>query len=411
MEKKKGFSLFKALIVIICIVAIRAAVAANVFFAKNKVPKFGDNYIFIVHEPNPMPDYVDTGSALMAKSADNISITTGDIVLSYPADAPDTLSLRSINAIVNAEDGSEMYFTRDSLHEDNSESIAKDKIAAVCTGYPESPELGALVTFAMSMKGIIAMLLVPCVLLVIMLIVKFAAGKDIDESEFDFYEYDEDPSAEKKTATGPLFDPNADTHFSDDLERKKQSIADNFSQKKVNPESPYQKEKERTMQFKAQQLDPNNTGTIGQYAPPVQTNSAEADFAARNMASQSSTAPTADALREEMLRKTSEAERTGTFTIKTTNAIAPQSTGEYASDITGVISKAQVEQMSREETPARAAAPQPAKPAPAPAPKKSSTPDISDILKKTDTEKKRSASSAMSVDDLIAMIENEKNKL
>lgn len=411
MEKKKGFSLFKALIVIICIVAILAAVAANVFFAKNKVPKFGDNYIFIVHEPNPMPDYVDTGSALMAKSADNISITTGDIVLCYPADAPDTLSLRSINAIVNAEDGSEMYFTRDSLHEDNSESIAKDKIAAVCTGYPESPELGALVTFAMSMKGIIAMLLVPCVLLVIMLIVKFAAGKDIDESEFDFYEYDEDPSAEKKTATGPLFDPNADTHFSDDLERKKQSIADNFSQKKVNPESPYQKEKERTMQFKAQQLDPNNTGTIGQYAPPVQTNSAEADFAARNMASQSSTAPTADALREEMLRKTSEAERTGTFTIKTTNAIAPQSTGEYASDITGVISKAQVEQMSREEAPARAAAPQPAKPAPAPAPKKSSTPDISDILKKTDTEKKRSASSAMSVDDLIAMIENEKNKL
>ena len=411
MEKKKGFSLFKALIVIICIVAILAAVAANVFFAKNKVPKFGDNYIFIVHEPNPMPDYVDTGSALMAKSADNISITTGDIVLCYPADAPDTLSLRSINAIVNAEDGSEMYFTRDSLHEDNSESIAKDKIAAVCTGYPESPELGALVTFAMSMKGIIAMLLVPCVLLVIMLIVKFAAGKDIDESEFDFYEYDEDPSAEKKTATGPLFDPNADTHFSDDLERKKQSIAENFSQKKVNPESPYQKEKERTMQFKAQQLDPNNTGTIGQYAPPVQTNSAEADFAARNMASQSSTAPTADALREEMLRKTSEAERTGTFTIKTTNAIAPQSTGEYASDITGVISKAQVEQMSREETPARAAAPQPAKPAPAPAPKKSSTPDISDILKKTDTEKKRSASSAMSVDDLIAMIENEKNKL
>ncbi|MBQ1464483.1 MAG: hypothetical protein IIZ18_06690 [Ruminococcus sp.] len=414
MEKKKGFSLFKALIVIICIVAILAAVAANVFFAKNKIPKFGDNYIFIVHEPNPMPDYVDTGSALMAKSADNISITTGDIVLCYPADAPDTLSLRSINAIVTAEDGSEMYFTRDSLHEDNSESIAKDKIKAVCTGYPESPELGALVTFAMSMKGIIAMLLVPCVLLVIMLIVKFAAGKDADDNEFDFYEYEEDPSAEKKTATGPLFDPNADTHFSDDLERKKQSIADNFSQKKVNPESPYQKEKERTMQFKAQQLDPNNTGTIGQYAPPVQTNSAEADFAARNMASQSSTAPTADALREEMLRKTSEAERTGTFTIKTTNAIAPQSTGEFASDITGVISKAQVEQMSREEAPARTAAPAPqpaAKPEPAPAPRKSSTPDISDILKKTDTEKKRSASSAMSVDDLIAMIENEKNKL
>ena len=99
------------------------------------IGKFGDNYIYIVHEPNPMPDYVNTGSALMAKAADNITITTGDIVLCYPADAPDTLSLRSINAIVSAEDGTDMYFTRDSLHEDNSESIAKDKITAVCTGY------------------------------------------------------------------------------------------------------------------------------------------------------------------------------------------------------------------------------------------------------------------------------------
>ena len=153
-------------------------------------------------------------------------------------------------------------------------------------------------------------------LLVIFLIAKIASNKgDDDDDEFGFYEYDEkekeraDFESRKnihdKTAN-PLFEPSQEIQPSNELERKKMSIAENFSQKKVNPDSPYQKEKERTMQFKAQR-------------------SAESTFAARNLGGSSSTAPTADALREEMLRKTAEAERTGTFNIKTTST--PQQAG------------------------------------------------------------------------------------
>ena len=88
------------------------------------------------------------------------------------------------------------------------------------------------------------------------------------------------------------------------------SIAENFSQKEVNHDSPYQKEKERTMQFKAQKGSLTNTRSF-----PTGS-SAESSFAARNLGAQSSTAPTADALREEMLRKTAEAERTGSVSVK-----------------------------------------------------------------------------------------------
>ena len=60
-------------------------------------------------------------------------------------------------------------------------------------------------------------------------------------------------------------------------------------------------------------------------------------------------------------------------------------------------------------TPLRSqSAPSTAAPKPA---KKSSTPDISDIISKSEQEEKKKSPSSMSVDDLIKMIEAEKNKL
>ena len=133
--------------------------------------------------------------------------------------------------------------------------------------------------------------------------------------------------------------------------------------------------------------------------------SAESTFAARNIGSSSSTAPTADTLREEMLRKTAEAERTGTFNIKAVKAAAA---AEPVADNTGILSKSQLAEMSRNDvpktTPLRSQSAQFAA-----KPKKSSSPDISDIISKTESKKR--AVSDMSVDDLLQLIEDEKKKL
>ena len=109
-----------------------------------------------------------------------------------------------------------------------------------------------------------------------------------------------------------------------------------------------------------------------------------------------------------MLRKTAEAERTGTFSIK--NASTDTSAASSVPDNTGVLSKAQLAEMSRNDVPRTT--PLRSQSANAYAPKKSDSPDITDILRKTDSEStKKKPVSDMSVDDLLKIIENEKKKL
>ena len=398
MEKNKGFSILKGFLVIVCILLIIVAAGVNVAFSNGKIPHILGRYIYVVDKKDNMGNYVSEGSALLAKDAKNQSITNGQVVLCYPADKPDELRVREI---INADSVNDKYGTKDATHidkagPDNDGTISKDKIVAVCSGYPESKDLGAFIRFTTSIKGILALLILPCVILVILLIVKIASsGSDSDEDDnFDFYEYDEEAKkisqrhSHVKNGT-PLFEASQEIQPSDELERKKMSIAENFSQKQVNHDSPYQKEKERTMQFRSQR-------------------SAESAFAARNVGGSSSTAPTADALREEMLRKTAEAERTGTFSIK--NASTDTSAASSVPDNTGVLSKAQLAEMSRNDVPRTT--PLRSQSANAYAPKKSDSPDITDILRKTDSEStKKKPVSDMSVDDLLKIIENEKKKL
>ncbi len=412
MEKEKRFSILKFVIIALSIILIVLSIIINIAFSGGKTPKLFGRYIYVVKETDNMGDSVTEGAALLAADAKNETISKGDIVLCYPADSPDTLKVLSIFDIVSAEDGTQKYVTADATKVGSEESITKDKILAKCTGYNQSLGIGSFIRFASGIKGIFALLVLPCVLLVIFFIAKIASSKGEDDEDFGFYEYDE---KEKERAVSesrknlheknanPLFEPSQEIQPSNELERKKMSIAENFSQKKVNPDSPYQKEKERTMQFKAQR-------------------SAESTFAAKNVGGSSSTAPTADALREEMLRKTAEAERErpGSFSVQAattastvnTNTAQRPAVSEPITDNTGILSKSQLAEMSRNDvpktTPLRS---QSAPSTAAPKPKKSSTPDISDIIDKSERNERKKSPSNMSVDDLIKMIEEEKKKL
>lgn len=408
MEKKKRFSILKLLIVIVCLSLLIVSLAANILFSRNNVPALFGRHIYVVNGANPMEGDITTGAALMAKDAEGITVLTGDIILCYPADAPDKIALRSINSITENDDGSQNYYTRDNLHEDTAGAIPKDKIVAVCTGNPESFALGQFISFALSVKGILALLVLPSVILVIFIIatiVRSRSEADFDE-DFGFYEYEEEPAAEPASqphptnSDKPLFKPNPDVLPNPELERKKMSIAENFSHKEVNPDSPYQKEKERTMQFKAQRASSlSNTMSF------TATSTAESSFAARNQNAQSGAAPTADALREEMLRKKINPERTASFSAP--RKVQPESS---IPDNTGILSKIQVEELSKTEaSPAEIS-----KPTSRPVnvqPKKSSSPDISDILGSTAGVRRKKDPSEMSVDDLLKMIEDEKKKL
>lgn len=404
MQKKKRFSVLKLLVVIICITSVIISLAANILFSKNNVPSIFGRVIYVVGENNAMEGDITTGAALIAKEAADISVIAGDIVVCYPADSPENLCLRSINYVVDAEDGTQRYFTRDTFHEDQTDSITKDKIVAVCTGYPESYELGQFISFAISVNGILILLVAASVILLIIIIASIVGShseKD-EEEETSIYDYD-DSKKKKRKKEAPLYDTNTSQIANPELERKKMSIADNFSQKQVNPDSPYQKEreKERTMQFKAQRgnVQPENNENTAVFRKP-------------------DTTTTSDTLREEMLRKTADAEKTGVYSIK--GGVPQENT---VSDNTGILSKSEVEQLSRRETSVsevqsitevqKSVQPKPVQSRPAPSKPVSAggSPDISDIIRKTESERRKKNPSDMSVDDLLNMIENEKKKL
>lgn len=412
MENKKGFSILKAVISVIAILLIIISLTLNIAFSGGKIPHLFGRYIYVVSN-SELGDNVTDGAALIAKESSGIEVAKGDIVLCYMPDAPNTLKLRSVYDIVDGENGQKVYYMATAMGPDMENSISKDSITAVCTGYQESLELGRYISFSTNIKGILLQLILPCVILVIFLIAKIASSKDDEEEEqpYDFYEYEEEESDDNDSQpisharqNAPLFEPSQEIQPSNEFERKKMSIAENFSQKQVDPNSSYQKEKERTMQFKAQRSTGPESPSANYRAR--HQSSAESSFAARNMGGQSSTAPTADALREEMLRKTAEAERTGSFSTK---LYGNQTHNEPVSDNTGILSKAQLAEMSRNDVPKTT----PLKsPAASSAPrKKSSSPDIEDIIKKTETNAKKKSASDMSVDDLLKMIEDEKNRL
>ncbi|MBR3902001.1 MAG: hypothetical protein IKJ60_10735 [Ruminococcus sp.] len=390
MKKKKRFSALKLLIVILCITSVIVSAGINILFAGDKTPKLFDRYIYVVGEDNPMEGEITTGAALISMDAKKHGVVaTGDIILCYPADNPSTLSLRSVSFISEGDEGTS-YYTMDSFHEDTTGAITFDKIVAICTGYNESLELGRFITFARQLKGIIALLGVPALLLIIILFTSILGSRSDEdiEDEFGFYEYDEEENnspARKKT--DPLYEPNSDTPTSAAFERRKMSIADNFKQKEVNPDSPYQKEKERTVQFKAQK-----GGSLSNTASFSGSGTAESSFAQRNPGTVSSPAPTAETLREEMLRKTSATERTATYS-------KPEST---VSDNTGILTRDQVAEL-------RGGAPSKPAEVKAAAPKRSSSPDISDILGNAPLKPSKKPSD-MSVDDLLKIIEEEKKK-
>ena len=405
MKKKKRFSPLKFLLILVCIFLLIASAAINVLFTMYKVPKIGNRYIYIVEDNNPLGVDVTDGAALLTMDATDINLAAGDIVICYPADNPAELCLRSINYKAPKEDGEIRYYTRDAYHEDDLDSISKDKIVAVATGYNESVFLGKFITFTKSVRGIILEFILPLLLLIIMLCAKIAAARNRKEEEA-FYDFEGDNStgaAEAKNAAAPLFDNTESIQMNDEFERKKQSIAENFSQKKVNPDSPYQKEKERTMQFKALRAS-GNTGNI------AAQNASSAAPAAPAPVSDNVSEPVSDEVKEAALRKTAEAENTGVYTFK-------QKSDDMITETETTVTPGLVEKTSVSELAAKAAAAPkaPAVPASQAAPAapaaKETTPDISDIIKKSETNRKKKDTSAMSVDDLLKIIENEKKKL
>lgn len=305
--KKKSKSILAVVLAILLILVVAVSLTTNILFSRKDTPKIFGHYIYLMEY-----DTMEAGAAAVAtgttdlnaagtvdseSAAASIHKHTAVIATAYQESDPiaknnavlcvlapddtstdidsDRVAVRRIYNIEQDETGVLKYYPTTMKTNDvgTEPPITVDSILGKCAY--ESGELYSYVTFATGVPGILTLLVLPSVILVIMLIVAIARANGKHDDEYTFEEnydevysedsYDDDDSAyddEELGGRSPLFRPTENTAQSRSFEQKRSSIAENFERKQVNPNSPYQKA--RTMQFKAQHDVPIYTNPADQ---------------------------------------------------------------------------------------------------------------------------------------------------
>lgn len=305
--KKKSKSILAVVLAILLILVVAVSLTTNILFSRKDTPKIFGHYIYLMEY-----DTMEAGAAAVAtgttdlnaagtvdseSAAASIHKHTAVIATAYQESDPiaknnavlcvlapddtstdidsDRVAVRRIYNIEQDETGVLKYYPTTMKTNDvgTEPPITVDSILGKCAY--ESGELYSYVTFATGVPGILTLLVLPSVILVIMLIVAIARANGKHDDEYTFEEnydevysedsYDDDDSAyddEELGGRSPLFRPSENTAQSRSFEQKRSSIAENFERKQVNPNSPYQKA--RTMQFKAQHDVPIYTNPTDQ---------------------------------------------------------------------------------------------------------------------------------------------------
>ena len=305
--KKKSKSILAVVLAILLILVVAVSLTTNILFSRKDTPKIFGHYIYLMEY-----DTMEAGAAAVATgttdlnaagtvvsecAAASIHMHTAVIATAYQESDPiaknnavlcvlapddtstdidsDRVAVRRIYNIEQDETGVLKYYPTTMKTNDvgTEPPITVDSILGKCAY--ESGELYSYVTFATGVPGILTLLVLPSVILVIMLIVAIARANGKHDDEYTFEEnydevysedsYDDDDSAyddEELGGRSPLFRPSENTAQSRSFEQKRSSIAENFERKQVNPNSPYQKA--RTMQFKAQHDVPIYTNPADQ---------------------------------------------------------------------------------------------------------------------------------------------------
>lgn len=305
--KKRSKSILAVVLAILLILVVAVSLTTNILFSRKDTPKIFGHYIYLMEY-----DTMEAGAAAVAtgttdlnaagtvdseSAAASIHKHTAVIATAYQESDPiaknnavlcvlapddtstdidsDRVAVRRIYNIEQDETGVLKYYPTTMKTNDvgTEPPITVDSILGKCAY--ESGELYSYVTFATGVPGILTLLVLPSVILVIMLIVAIARANGKHDDEYTFEEnydevysedsYDDDDSAyddEELGGRSPLFRPSENTAQSRSFEQKRSSIAENFERKQVNPNSPYQKA--RTMQFKAQHDVPIYTNPADQ---------------------------------------------------------------------------------------------------------------------------------------------------
>ena len=422
MKKKKSLSILGIVAAVLLLIVVLITLTLNVLFSQHDTPKIFGNYVYLMEsdsmEVKPSTDgstTIDTSASIHAKTA----------VICKAYDGSEPLSKNNAILCVLAPEDTSSDKDKEGMAIRRILNIASDEETGIMKYYPTTMQVDTI--------GIIVLLALPCVLLIALLIVALvrrSANKREDDAyafeesydelpgEEDYNYDDEDyededfvndvPQTTYQTRSGNTGTYNTGSYNMDSsypsygntavqnaqtssFETKKSSISQNFERKAVNPNSAFQKAK--TMQFQAQKnvpipeqpyesvapQQPENNGYVGKYGADVP------------VAEPVQEAPQQEQTYHGAHEATSGSSSTGskTFLSSTGTFKRPNVDDIFGNDPFATRSTSTSRTSQRSTT----AKPSTARPAAKPASRRPSSYDTA------------------SVDDLVAMIENQKKKL
>ncbi len=230
--KKLGLTIFQVVLSIILIALIVFSVGVNYIFGSSSRSGavFGKN-IYIMHDDSMNSEGgIPNGSAVIADSSEIAVLTEGNVIL-FSEEAGIETIMRVVEVVHNTDNT--VYRVAADNNAENILNVPKENVIAKCT--TQSEKLGRVITFLKSMAGILAGMILPCLILLVMLMLKIfsvrrQAREDANivypETSFGIgHNEPRDPSA------NPLFDPSMAPKPGASFVEKKSSIAENFSMK------------------------------------------------------------------------------------------------------------------------------------------------------------------------------------
>jgi len=232
--KKLGLTIFQVVLSIILIALIIFSVGVNYIFGSSvrSGNVFGKNIYIMYNDSMDSEGGIPNGSAVIADSNEIAVLTEGNVIL-FSEDTGIETIMRIVEVVHNTDNT--VYRVAVDKDPDNVLNVPKKNVIAKCI--TQSVKLGSVIIFLKSMVGILAGMILPCLILLMMLVLKIFSvrRKAREEENIVFPETsigigsnhneNRDPSA------NPLFDPNMVPKPGADFVEKKSSIAENFSMK------------------------------------------------------------------------------------------------------------------------------------------------------------------------------------
>lgn len=192
-EKKRSFKAITAVeILVVTVLALAVVAMLSFFFIFSKegtAHKFFGQYIYL-SKVSIMEPAIPVGSAVFGDPAAVDSLTAGEVVLCNVEVNGGTVTTILRIQDIQPENGSTYYILRGDANAGNETiRLEKKDILAKCVQFSQA--FGAVLTFATSQLGILTGIILPCLIAIVIQVLRIVRIKKYDNDDDDEYEVDD----------------------------------------------------------------------------------------------------------------------------------------------------------------------------------------------------------------------------